>query len=202
MSIARVSTKSTMARTPDPLLERVVEFMRYSAPDPEGLERDIEQMHARLAQAIGDNEPLAIVDHAADLGTMLTTARREAEAVQLLRSHAALAEAHAGHEASAWYWNALATALQYTDHRAEAEHYFAKATGLSRLSGWPRILAMTLHHWGRNLVEQGRFAEAEERFSEALAIRIRIDDPRQERSRQALHVSAELRRSVAGCARS
>jgi tetratricopeptide (TPR) repeat protein len=171
------------------------EFMRYSAPDPAALARDIERARGKLANAIRERDSLATVEHAADLASMLTTARRESEAVRLLQSHAALAEVHAEHEPSAWYWNALATALQYTGQHVEAERYFAKATELSRSAGWSSILAMTLHHWGRSLAEQRRFEEAEDRLSEALALRIRIGEPRQERSRQALQVLAELRRS-------
>lgn len=174
---------------------RPPEFMRYSAPDPDALARDIETTREKLAEAIRVQDTIAMVDHAADLGSMLTTARREAEAVQLLQTHARLADIHAEHEASAWYWNALGTAVQYMGHHVEAERFFAKAIELSRAAGWSGILAMTLHHWGRSLAEQRRFDEAEDRFLEALTIRIRIGEPRQERSRQALEVLAELRRS-------
>lgn len=169
------------------------EFMRYSAPDPGALARDIDGAREKLAEAIRVRDTVATVDHAADLGSMLTTARKEAEAIRLLQAHATLAEIHADHEASAWYWNALGTALQYSGHHVEAERHFAKATELSRAAGWSGILAMTLHHWGRSLAEQCRFDEAEDRFSEALRIRIEIGEPRQEKSRQALRVLAELR---------
>src|SRR4051812_16528995 len=83
---------------------------------------------------------------------------------------------------------------RHTDNRIEAERYFAKAAELGRSSGWLTILSMTLHHWGRSLAEQRRFDEAEDRFSEALAIRIQIGEPRQEKSRHALKVLADLRR--------
>jgi tetratricopeptide (TPR) repeat protein len=175
--------------------EQLTEFMRYSAPDIDALIRDIGTTRDKLAEAVREKNALAIVDHAADLGSMLTTARNEAEAIQVLQAHASLAELHAEHEPSAWYWNALATALQYTGRRAEAELYFARAVELGRAAGWSQILAMTLHHWGRSLAEQHRFDEAEECFTEALAIRVQLGEPRQERSRQALLALAELRRS-------
>jgi len=174
---------------------RAIEFMRYSAPDPEALARDIESAREELAEAIQNQDTVATVDRAADLGSMLTTARREEDAVRLLQAHASLAEVHAQKEVSAWYWNALGTALQYTGRRSEAERYFAKAAELSRTGGWLRILAMTLHHWGRSLAEQRRFDEAENRLSEALKIRIQIGEPRQDRSRKALAALGELRRN-------
>jgi tetratricopeptide (TPR) repeat protein len=175
--------------------ERVPEFMRYTAPDADALMRDIGVARYKLADAVRAKNALAIIDHAADLGSMLTTARKEGDAVELLQAHVSLAELQGEREPSAWYWNALGTALQYTGHRAEADRYFAKAVELSRAAGWSQILAMALHHWGRSLAEQGRFDEAEARFNEALAIRVQLGEPRQERSRQALQVLAELRRS-------
>ena len=178
------------------MAEQFIEFMRYTAPDSDALVRDIGVMRERLAGAIQEKNALATIDHAADLGSMLTTARMETEAVVLLQAHASLAEAHPEHEPSAWYWNALGTALQYTGQRAEAERHFARAVALSRAGGWSRILAMSLHHWGRSLAEQHRFDEAEERFGEAFAIRVRLEEPRQERSREALQLLAELKRSA------
>jgi hypothetical protein len=47
---------------------------------------------------------------------------------------------------------------------------------------------------GRSLAEQNRFAEAKSRISEALAIRIELNEPRQESSRQALVELAALQR--------
>jgi tetratricopeptide (TPR) repeat protein len=180
------------------MAEQIIEFMRYTAPDPDALVRDIGVMREKLDRAIREKNTLATIDHAADLGSMLTTARMEPEAVRLLQAHASLAEVQPEHEPSAWYWNALGTALQYTDRRAEAERHFAKAVELSRAGGWSRILAMALHHWGRSLAEQRRFDEAEECFEEALAIRVRLEEPRQERSREALQALAALRQNSTG----
>jgi hypothetical protein len=54
-----------------------------------------------------------------------------------------------------------------------------------------------LHHWGRSLVEQGRFADAKAHIAEALALRVRLNDVWQDSSRRALdaldHLCRELR---------
>jgi tetratricopeptide (TPR) repeat protein len=173
--------------------EPIAEFMRYTAPDAEAHARGISELRGKLERALLSGDKLAIVDHAADLGSMLTTARKESEALQVLRKHSALAEALPGEEPAGWFWSAYATALQYTGQRAEAERYFAKALSLCSASGWSRLQALVLHHWGRSLAEQRRFAEAEARISEALALRVQQQDPRQESSRRALEVLAQLR---------
>ena len=166
--------------------QSVAEFMRYTAPDAEAHARGISELRRKLDQAISENDRRATVDHAADLASMLTTDRRELEALRVLGEHAALAEALPEEEPSGWFWNAYATALQYTGNRTEADACFAKAHGLCTTGGWTRLEALVLHHWGRNLAEQRRFPEAEARISEALAIRIKLGDPKQESSRLAL----------------
>jgi tetratricopeptide (TPR) repeat protein len=171
----------------------VAEFMRYTAPDAQAHARGIEELRERLRHALSAGDKLAIVDHAADLGSMLTTDRKEIEALQLLREHAAEAEALPHQEAAGWFWNAYATALQYTGQRSEADAYFAKALSLCDASGWSRLKAFVLHHWGRSFAEQQRFMEAEGCIGEALSLRIQLDDPRQDSSRRALDALAKLR---------
>ncbi|MBI3349026.1 MAG: GNAT family N-acetyltransferase [Burkholderiales bacterium] len=166
--------------------------MRFSAPDPVALASDIDAKRAKLAAAIQAGDPLAVVDAAADLGSLLTTARQEAEAVQLLELHLHLAEAQARHEPAGWFWNGYATALQYGGRRTEAEPYFIKAIDIAKAHGWRRLEALALHHWGRSLVEQQRFSEAEARISEALAIRIDLNAPSQASSSRALAELAAL----------
>ena len=97
------------------------------------------------------------------------------------------------HEALGWFWCAYATALQYLGQRAEAEPIFARTVVLCEAGGWARLRAMALQHWGRSLVEQGRFDEAESRFHEALALRVQLQDPRQATTREALALLAQLR---------
>jgi len=169
--------------------------MRFTAPDASALAAAIESARVKLAAAEASKDVVAIVEHAADLGSMLTTARQEDEALKLLRSHEHQAGSLAGQEPLAWYWNALATALQYCNSREVAEHYFAEAVSTARAGGWARIEAMALHHWGRSLVEQGRLSEAESRIEKALSIRERLGE-RKESSRNALLRIAQLR--VAG----
>lgn len=173
--------------------EPVVEFMRYTAPDAEAHARGIDELRKKLQRALLAGDKLVTVDHAADLGSMLTTDRNEFEALRLLREHSAAAEALPHEEPAGWFWNAYATALQYTGQRSEADIYFAKALSLCGASGWSRLQALVLHHWGRNLAEQRRFTEAKARISDALALRVQLSDPRQESSRRALEFLAQLR---------
>ena len=102
--------------------------------------------------------------------------------------------ANAQHEPAGWFWNAYATALQYSGGRNEAETYFSKSIERAKARGWRRLEALAPHHFGRSLAEQNRFVEAESRISEALAIRIELNEPRQESSRRALVKLAALQR--------
>jgi tetratricopeptide (TPR) repeat protein len=171
----------------------VAEFMRFSAPDPAALASGIAEARITLAAAQQAGDALAVVDAAADLASMLTTARMEAEAVRVLEQHKAYAEVGAEQEPTGWFWNAYATALQYCGRRKEAEPYFVRTTELAKAAGWQRLESLALHHWGRCLAEQQRYAEAEARISEALAIRVQLNEPRQESSRRALVELSKLR---------
>ena len=168
--------------------------MRFTASDADALASAIVEARAKLAAAIRTGETLAVVDASADLGSMLTTARMESEAVRILEEHVQHAEANAQHEPAGWFWNAYATALQYCGRRIEAEAYFSKSIQLAKANGWRRLAALALHHWGRSLTEQNRFTEAESRISEALAIRVELNEPRQESSRRALLELAALQK--------
>lgn len=179
-------------------MPEIAEFMRFRAPDPGALEHDITETRARLASAVQAAQSLAIVDAAADLGSMLTTARMEVEAARLLAQHMHHAEAHAKDEPAGWFWNAYATALQYCGRRDQAEAFFERAMEIARAGGWRRLEALVLHHWGRSLAEQARFAEAELRISDALPIRVELNTPNQESSRRALAELSALRDAY-GC---
>ncbi len=172
----------------------MAEFQRFTAPDAARLALDIAAARERLAQARQRGDRLGSVDHAADLGSMLTTARQEAEALAVLTPHAGDADSLASEEASAWFWCAYATALQYLDRRDEAEPLFIKTLQLCRDGGWQKLQAMTHQHWGRSLVEQGRLDDAQTQFAAALALRQAMGDPRQASSQRALDGLAELRR--------
>jgi tetratricopeptide (TPR) repeat protein len=168
--------------------------MRFSPPDQHALANGITETRTKLAAAVQAGEVLAVVEAAADLASMLTTARMEVEAVQILEGHMQLADASAEHEPAGWFWNAYATALQYCGRRNEAEPYFSRSIELAKAYGWRRLEALALHHLGRSLTEQRRFIEAESRISEALAIRVELNEPRQESSRRALAELAALQR--------
>jgi len=195
-SYRRSRLNSNVRRRINPMSHVVAEFMRFSAPDPDALERGIADMRIKLLVAIQSGESIAVVDAAADLGSMLTTARKEAEAVEILTEHLAHAEANEQHEPAGWFWNAYATALQYEGRRSKAEEYFSKAVGHAKAGGWRRLEALVLHHWGRSLVEQSRFDEAKSRIEEALALRVELNEPRQESSRRALVELAALQGRV------
>ena len=61
-----------------------MEFQRYTAPDATALEVNIRETRSKLAAAVAAGASGASVEHAADLGSMLTTARQEAEALLIL----------------------------------------------------------------------------------------------------------------------
>ncbi|GAA0757277.1 hypothetical protein LRH25_18360 [Ideonella azotifigens] len=170
-----------------------MEFMRFNSPDPDALAIGIEEARAKFAAARLAGDMLATVEHAADLGSMLTTARREGEALELMQTLLAEAEAQAAHEPAGWFFNAYATALQYCDRRDEANDVFAKALALCRNSRWSRLQSFVLQHWGRSLVERQRLDEAQACFMEALDLRVQLNDPRQASTRKALEALAELR---------
>ena len=170
-----------------------MEFLRFNAPDADALVTGIEETRLKLEQAATAGDSLGTVEHAADLASMLTTARREVEALSLIESHLNLAESLAATEPIGWFWNAYATALQYSGQRTKADTVFSKALSLCHASGWSRLQSFVLQHWGRSLAEQGRLDEAEACFSEALSIRAELNDPRQDSSRRALEALAQLR---------
>lgn len=137
--------------------------------------------------ALQTGDSLASVDAAADLGSLLTTARLELEAVDLLEQQRPQAERHAADEPAGWFWNSYATALQYSGRRDQAETFFTRAIAVAKQNGWRRLEALASHHWGRSLAEQGRLDEARACFSSALAIREeRQDESGQASSRRAL----------------
>lgn len=162
------------------------EFQRHGAPDPEALRRAIAAARRALADARRRGDDLAIVDHAGELAAMLTTARREGEALAILAPERARAEALARHEPAGWYDLAEATARQYLGERVAAEVLFGQALARSRAAGWRRLEGYLLAHRGRCRVELGRLDEARADFGAALAIRVEQGDPRQAAVRRLL----------------
>jgi hypothetical protein len=177
-----------------------MEFQRFTAPDVAAHEAGIAEQRARLAAAQQAGDELALLDCTADLAGLLTTARREAEALALLEAQLGRIEQFSASEVSGWFWNAYATALQYSDRRDDAHPAFARALALSRAGGWLRLQAFVLQHWGRSLAEQGDLDQAKVKFEQALAIRQQLGDPRTASTEKALAGLAELRASGAGAA--
>jgi tetratricopeptide (TPR) repeat protein len=170
-----------------------MEFQRFVAPDPAALEAGMAGHRAGLAQARLAGDELGIVDHTADLAGLLTTARREAEALALLQEQLGRVEQFSASEVSGWFWNAYATALQYNGRRDDANPAFDRALALSRAGGWRRLQSFVLQHWGRSLAEQGELDQAQAKFEEALGIRRELNDPRTASTERALAGLAELR---------
>jgi tetratricopeptide (TPR) repeat protein len=170
-----------------------MEFQRFTAPDTATLAKSIEETRLKLEHSSTTGDSLGTIEHAADLASMLTTARREIDALNLIEKHLSVAEALPVTEPIGWFWNAYATALQYSGQRARADAVFSRALNLCRASGWSRLESFVLQHWGRSLAEQGQLDEAEACFSEALSIRTELNDPRQESSRRALDALVQLR---------
>lgn len=113
---------------------QIQEFMRFTAPDVDALTHNIEDARIRLDQALAAGDALASVEHAADLAAMLTTARRETEALDLCRAadwlrlqsfvlhHWArsLVEQERFEEAEACLQEALALRIQLNEPRRES----------------------------------------------------------------------------------
>lgn len=167
--------------------ETVAFFQRFTADDRQGLENEILAARSDLQAARAKGDRSAALEITADLGRLLTTARREQEARAILT--AALDEARplGDSETSGWLLLNLATANQYLHRRDEAAKQFPEALRIARSVKSPELEHYTLHHWGRFLAESGDIAKARECFSAALVIRVGLNDPvRQASSRRAL----------------
>lgn len=173
--------------------DETVFFQRFTADDRQALENDIRIARADLRAARTKSDQAAALEIAADLGGMLTTARREHEARAILT--AALDEARplGASETSGWLLLNLATANQYLHKREEAAKQFPAALEIARSVRSQELEHYTLHHWGRFLAESGDIAQARRCFAAALEIRIRLNDPRQASSRRALKALDALR---------
>lgn len=167
--------------------KEIVFFQRFTADDQQVLENEILTARSDLQASREKGDRSAALEISADLGRLLTTARREQEARAILK--AALDEARplGDSETSGWLLLNLATANQYLHRRDEAAKQFPEALEIARSVKSPELEHYTLHHWGRFLAESGNIVQARECFSAALEIRIRLNDyVRQDSSRRAL----------------
>ena len=167
-------------------MTRQMHFQRFTLPDQQLLLEQIEQVRLNLQTGESSDEPLKTLEAAAVLGSLLTTARKEAEARQILLNYLPLAEFNKVAEERGWFFLALATANQYLGRREEANEQFADVLHQAREQHWPRLEHFVRHHWGRSLVEEGRLREARECLEKALHLREAMNDPLQASTREAL----------------
>lgn len=161
-------------------------FQRFTIDDQDSLNTEIETAWIALREARVRGDDKTALHLAASVAGMLITARREAEAKNLLTE--ALAKVHETEEMelTGWLLQILATANQYLDRRTEANKQFAEALLIARTHNLQELEHYTLHHWGRCLVEDNDIAQARACFTLALEIRENLNDPRQASSRRAL----------------
>ena len=168
-------------------------FQRYSAPDAESLQRDIDAARSKLAAARSLSAEPMILELSAELGGLLTTARKEHEAIEILQSALDRIGSANGSAIHGWLLLNSATANQYLRNSELAAAQFPEALRVARSLADRELEHYTLHHWGRFLVEKGEIQQARHCFVQALAIREALGDPRQESSRRALATLDELR---------
>ena len=161
-------------------------FQRFTVKDPTLLQKDIEETQRELqaVQAMGDTSKS--IELASDLGGMLTTARREAEAQSLLLEYLALARMHGNNVTTGWLLLNLATANQYLVRKAEVNSQFSEALDFAKVHNDKQLEHFVLHHWGRSLVEDGELARAKMCFDQALALRVLLNVSWQESTQRAL----------------
>lgn len=172
-------------------------FQRFNAPDPIAHARNIARTQDALTNARGESDALAVIDLASELASLLTTARREAEARDLLAPLQSVVREHLSSEPAGWFYLAFGTASQYLGLRAQANAMFSEAVDLARAHAWVTLEHFVLAHWGRSLVEEGELFRARALFVQALAIRERLNDPRAATTRCALEALRELESGTA-----
>lgn len=169
-------------------------FQRFTAPDQHQLWEQIDEVRLNLQALERKEDPRPVLEAAGVLGSLLTTARKEAQARELLLNYLPLAQQNASFEESGWYLLALATANQYLELREEANEQFYEALRRASERRWNRLEHFVLHHWGRSLAEEGRFIEARECFVKALYLRESLNEPFQASTREALAALDEVER--------
>jgi hypothetical protein len=99
---------------------------------------------------------------------------------------AAAREAGGARDALGWALLMLATAEQYAGAAQAATGGYAEALGIARQVGEEQLEHYTLHHLGRHLVDQGDLDGARTAFTDCLAIRARLGEPRAAQTAAAL----------------
>lgn len=159
-------------------------FLRFTAEDPAALGEQIARAEATLALASSN---AAVVRASVELGALLTTARRETEAVEILQAAWSRAQVDGG-EGLGWLLLYLGTARQYLGQPGEALALFCEALGLAREGGHRGLESYVLHHTGRLHAECDAVEAAREAFTGALVLRRSLGDPRSTASERALEM--------------
>jgi tetratricopeptide (TPR) repeat protein len=161
-------------------------FLRFDWPDEARLPREIEKASVDLAKARKSSDMARQLQIASVLGNLLTTARQEAAAIDLLEWALPLAYELGDRKEEAGVLLNLATARQYLGQREEAQVVFQQAFELARDENLPELEAFIQHHRGRCYAEQGKTGQAQLCFERALHIRRQIGSDRAANSQAAL----------------
>ncbi len=161
-------------------------FMRFEHPKPEELRKNIDASYKILADAKKDRDAELFFQTSIDLGEMLTVARREKEAVEILEPLLKYDLDKAKPDDRAWLYLNYATANQYFGRKAVAASFYKKALKFVRKHNLESVEHYVLHHYARFLVENRDFERAGRFFGEALKIRQKLNDARVDSTRKAL----------------
>lgn len=161
-------------------------FLRYRWPDPVALAAEIAEASAELAAARNKNDIAGELDNVGRLAVALTAADREAEAAELLEAALPKARTSGDHASTGFTLLYLATARQYLGERTLARAMFAEALDIATAHGLRDLEHYAWHHLGRCLAEMRDIPAARDCFERALKIRLELNEPRAERSRQAI----------------
>jgi len=163
-------------------------FQRFGRDDTAALAREIRDAGAQLARARQSGDELGQLLAASPLGNLLTIARQERAAVDLLEWALALARRLGNRREEAGVLLNLATAKQYLGDRDDAQALFQGAIDC----GVGNLEHFIQHHRGRCYAEQGHLSEARLCFERALVLRRQAGEPRAESTQRALEALKRL----------
>src|SRR5690606_23909300 len=109
-------------------------FRRFSSPDPAALAIEIEAARAALARQDSPGQAQERYAATADLARLLTIARREGDAYELLEPVVEQAQVDASPVDLGWLRLELATTSQYLHKDSDVLSNFSEALRLARLS--------------------------------------------------------------------
>ncbi len=131
---------------------------------------------AEICEAVGDEAGLA--DWLGNLALVLGLQDREAEARSLLERQLILHRKYGNRSGEGVALLNLATYYRDVGELTTADHYFQEAASVAREVHYPDLEARVQTAWGSVPWRQGRFADAQAMFEQALEIYKSQDDPR------------------------